>query len=249
MQATSGAGKDNGGVSTEARGRGEAQEESARSGMVGPGHELGDWRDGREQKIESMEEQFVLLAKGRVASPQLLNLVVCERCAPFKASGNDGVEFVEETGVDLRGFVSLKRRVDVPGLGPEGRGEGLELGRGALDAVLPELHRLKDLRLAALDHRSGEHADAGDGGRGWFGRQIEEGCGEKWQVAQIVAEPADGIERGSQVIAAGPVTDAERGSVAGQPAEGSGASHGAAGIGSDGGERGTFLEGGCRAAG
>lgn len=82
-----------------------------------------------------------------------------------------------------------------------------------------------------------------------FGREVEECCGQQRQISQIATEPADGVERGRQVIAAGPVADAERGAVAREPAESRRASHGAAGIGPDSGESRTFLNGRCCTAG
>src|ERR1700691_5749987 len=52
------------------------------------------------------------------------------------------------------------------------------------------------------------------------------------------------------MVAAGPVADAERGAVAGEPTECGGSTHGATGISADGGEGGALLDGrGCAAGG
>ena len=107
MQAASGAGKDNGGISAETGGGGKAQQEGAGIGVVSPGNQPRDWRDGGEQEIELAEELFVLLAKGCVTLPKVLDCMVGERGTPFESCGYNGVEFLEETGVELRGFVGL----------------------------------------------------------------------------------------------------------------------------------------------
>lgn len=159
LQPASGTWKDNGGVSTETGGSREAQEASAGIGVVGSGNQLGERRDRSKQEIELAKELFMLRAKGCVTLPELLDFIVAQGSAPFETCGNNGIELHEEARVELSSFVGLEGRVDIPGFGPERWIEGLKLGRGAMDAVLPDFHRAKNFGLAAFEHRSSEYAD------------------------------------------------------------------------------------------
>ena len=217
MQAGSGRRQDDGGVSAEAGRGGEAEEASASLSVIGAGEEAREWGDGCEQKIELMKKLVVLLAKGGVALAELADFVLAEGRTPFETGGDDWIEFVEEAGVDFCCLGGLEGGVDVPGFGPEGWIEGLDLAAGAAEAILPGLHCGVNRGFAGFEKGSGEDADAGCRLQGGVcGREIEERFGQQGQVAQVPAEPAKRVERWREVVATGPVADAEGGAIAGE---------------------------------
>jgi len=202
-----------------------------------------------KQKIEALEKLLVVAAESNVAPAEVLNFGFAEGRAPCEAGSDGGVEFVKEASVELCGFVGLERGVDVPGFGPERRVEWLELGSGAPEANLPGIQSVAHIGLAGFEEGPGENTDADRWWRGILRGQVEERLGEEWQIAQIAAKPADGVEGLRQMVAAGPVADAEGGAVAGESAKGGGSAHGASGVGPDGGEGRAFLDGRGRTAG
>ncbi len=249
LHAALGRGKDDGGIASETGGGCETQDARAGFCVVDAGKKAIRWRHGGKQEITLTEQLLVLAAESSVALAERVNFGLAEGRAPCETSSDGGVEFVKKAGMELRGFVGLEWGVDVPGFGPERWVEGIELCVGAAEAVLPDFQSVVDIGLAGFEEGPGENADADCLRGGIFRWQIEEGFGEERQIAEIATEPADGVEGLRQVVAAGPVADAEGGAVAREPAQRGRSAHGASGVGADGGERRAFLNGSGRAAG
>jgi hypothetical protein len=149
-----------------------------------------------------------------------------------------------EASVEFCRFVCLNGSIDVPGFGPEFRIQGFNVNcdtAAVTNATLPVVHSVPDFGIALFKERSGERADADGRRRRMFGRQVKKRFGEERQVAQIATEPADGVEGGREMVAAAPVADAERRSIACESAERGGGADRSTGVGSDGGDSRSFL--------
>ena len=241
--------KDDGRISAETGRSRQAEDQRARFSMVGACDKPAERRHGREQKIELREELFVLIPESGVALAKAEDFVIAEGCTPGKAGGDRRIEVPKEAGVDFRGFVRLERSVNVPGFRPKVSVEGRELCRGAREARLPRVHSTKNIRFAGVNHRPTENADADGTRSSIFRREIEQSLGEKRQVTQVPAEPANGVERRDEMKTARPVADAEGGAIACESAESRRGADRAAGVRADGCEGGALLDGSGGAAG
>ena len=167
LNAAFGRGKDDGWISSQAGGCCETQDARAGIGMVDSGEQTTGRRYRGKQEIEFAKELLMLVTESSVTVAESLDFGFTERRAPVQTSGDGGIEFVEKAGVELRGFVGLERRVDVPCFGPERRIESFDWGASnAANALLPDVQGMAHIGLAGFDERSGENTDANCGPRG-----------------------------------------------------------------------------------
>jgi hypothetical protein len=163
-----------------------------------------------------------------------------EACAPLEALADGGFEVGEVAAMDrwllrrpgwgrrFRGSRSTSRLRPVCWVRPRASSSATaasQAGDYGWVAIVKEGCRQRRRRCGQL--QAGRNRLAEDGA-------------EQGAVFEVAKEPAEGVERFSQVRAAAPVSAAERGAVAGEAAERGGDADGAAGVGADGGHGGAF---------